>query len=151
METTNQRFALLIILLSFYCAGPILILAFAIRAIIAYPAGLAEDSTLLGIVKEIASSPGAYLNTIHQMIMPVVAAITAASYATTPLGRLSRWLFILPLATIFVCLANAAIFNLYGPADSRGVMAQLFVNTATNLAVYVMLFVGLQLSQGETK
>ena len=84
-------------------------------------------------------------------IVAVVAAITAASYATTPVGRMSRWLFILPLATIFVCLANAAIFNLYGPPDSRGVMAQLFVNTATNLAVYVMLFVGLQLSQGEAK
>lgn len=150
MDTISQRLTLVFILLIFYCAGPFVVAVFAIRAMLVYPAGLIEDTMLLGVVKEIASNPGAYLNTLHQMIMPVVAAITAASYASTPLANVSRWLFILPLVTIFVCLFNAAVFNLYGPPDSRGVMAQLFINTAGTLAVYVMLFVGLQLSQRPT-
>ena len=108
-----KRLVLLILLLLFYCAPQLLILAFAIYSIGHGPSGKIDtDSWLFPVVSELGKHSGIYTNTIHQMILPVAAAITAARPETAnPTGN-GIWVFILPLVTIFACIANALLLIL---------------------------------------
>ena len=150
---SGQQFLLLLLLLVFYCAGPIIVLLSVLKAIYDSPAqklsSKLDETLVLQLVTTIAKDPGIYTSVLHQMIMPVAAVITAANTRTLRIGGIVAYLFILPLFTIFVCLINAAIFNIFSPDDSRGVTSQLFISTAGNLATYVMIIVGLKL--GEAK
>ncbi len=142
-----QRFLLLLVLLCFYCAGPIVVFLMALYSLWWSPGLEIENETLVRVVGEVASNPGAYTNIIHQMIMPVVAVITAANYASLTFSGLVAWMFIIPLVTIFVCIVDALLFNVFVSSSDAAVMGQFFISMAGNLAVYVMLFVGLQLGQ----
>src|SRR5262245_14722296 len=152
MDRFKQQVVLALLLLAFYCLPHFLILAASIYLIRSSTSGeLETPDTLVQIVKEISTKPGLYTNIIHQMIMPVVAAITAANAALLKIQGLQSWLFILPLTTIFVCILNALIFNTLSnlPDNDKGLVSQFFVTTASNLAVYVMLLVGLKMGEGQ--
>jgi len=70
----------------------------------------------------LATDPGAYTGILNQMIVPIVAAITAADHKNILADKLSAWLFIIPLLTIFVCIGGALFFNgnCSPPALKRG-------------------------------
>jgi hypothetical protein len=145
MDRFQQQVILLLLLLAFYCLPHFLVLVLSIYQIVTEPSNKLDEGPLLDIVKEISTRPGAYTNIIQQMIMPVVAAITAANAENLSIRGLQKWLFILPLATIFICILDALIFNTRSVLSDtdKGVVSQFFITTASNLAVYVMLFVGL--------
>lgn len=153
VDPFRQKSLLLFILLAFYCASPWLIFLFGTVQITFWPAHKIDESLLLNVVKELSSDPGKYANIIHQMIVPTVAAITAASGADLLKSRAMSFLFLLPLATIFVCLVDALLFNVASvltvaeAAQERGIITQFFVNIAGNLAVYVMMLVGLKMAE----
>jgi hypothetical protein len=112
MDRLKQQVILLLLLLAFYCLPHFCILADSIYLIWTQPGGkLEEGSLMVDIVKEISKKPGVYTNIIHQMIIPVVAAITAANAQNLTMRGLQKWLFILPLTTIFVCILNALILH----------------------------------------
>lgn len=150
-DRSTQQFVLLMFLLIFYCAGPIIVLVcvfVSIRDSIAVNLSSKLNETLvLQFVTTIAKDPGVYTNVLHQMIMPVAAVITAANTSVLRVRGLVNYIFLLPLFTIFVCLVNAGLFNIFSPADNRGITSQLFITTAGNLATYVMLIVGLKLGE----
>ena len=151
VDRSMQHFWVLLILLVFYCIGPFLVVFLALQSIDASPANKIENQTLLDIMREIATEPGAYTNIIHQLIMPVAAAVTAATATTTPVSRPAHWLFIIPLATIFVCILNALLFNVATDIVEKSVIAQFFINMAGNLSIYLMLLIGLrQANVGKT-
>jgi hypothetical protein len=124
------------------------IFVFATSQVQGNPSGLIDTGVFLSVVQELAKRPGVYLNTIHQMILPVAAALTVAS--NHPLGEhksLLSYLFLLPLATIFICILDGLVFNvrsILGDVD-KGLVTQLFINSASNLSMYVMILVGLRL------
>jgi len=146
----GARFVLLLLLLLFYCAPPILVLAWSMYTIGSVPSHKIDtDSILLPIVSELGTRSGIYTNTIHQMILPVVAAITAASpNKDLTIGR-GVWIFILPLLTIFSCIVDALLFNIRSTLVEPNINAvsQYFIGNASNLSVYVMLLVGIQARQ----
>jgi hypothetical protein len=150
---TNDHFryqvVLLIFLLIFYCAPHIIIFSGAVYAIVTSPSHKVDEGILISVVRELGTHTGLYTNSIHQMILPAVAAITAASSDKIRPQGLSNWLFILPLVTIFVCLADTLIFNIRSVLEPSvlNTVSQYFVGSASNLAVYVMLLVGLQAKQ----
>jgi hypothetical protein len=112
MDRFKQQIILLLLLLAFYCLPHFFVLGDSIYLILTKPSNELEQSdSLVKIVRDISTKPGAYTNIIHQMIMPVVAAITAANAANLKIGGLQAWIFILPLTTIFVCILNALVFN----------------------------------------
>lgn len=152
-DRSNQQFLLLLFLLIFYCAGPVIVLVAALISLHSSAAvnltSKLDETLTLQFVTNVAKDPGVYTNVLHQMIMPVAAVITAANTASLRMRGLANYLFILPLLTIFVCLVDAGIFNIFSPDADKGVTSQLFITTAGNLATYVMLIVGLKL--GEAK
>lgn len=153
MDRSSQQIFLLFVLLAFYALGPLIILVWTLTSI-NYASGKVENDTLLDIVTTLASTPGAYTGVLHQMIVPVVAAVIVASFKTILGHTLARWLFIVPLLTIFICLVDALLFSSLLPRDiagldvggvpAAGALSQLFLTTATTLATYVMVLVGLQ-------
>jgi len=153
VDRTSQQFALLLLLLAFYCLPHFVVLALAGYQIAVMPSGKVDEGALLDIIKEVATQPGAYTNIIHQMIMPTVAAITAANANSLTTRGMEKWIFVLPLLTIFVCILNALIFNTRSilPDQDKGVVSQFFIAAASNLAVYVMLLVGLRMAEPTTR
>jgi hypothetical protein len=157
MERSSQHLFLLFVLLVFYALGPLLILLWTLTSI-NYVSGRIENDALLGIVTTLATTPGAYTGVLQQMIVPVVAAVTAASFQSILSHRLARWLFIIPLVTIFICLSDALVFSslmtkedsgaTIGGVSASGALSQFFLSTASTLATYVMLLVGLQAAVG---
>ena len=143
----QQRAFLLIALLLFYCSIPVSIFIAMILEIFLNPSHLIDKGKLLEVIKEISSNPGEYTNIIHQMIIPTVAAITAVDFKSISSSKFANWLFLIPMFTIFICIFSSLIFNIYSTDDDiKGVISQFFVNLAGNLAVYVMMLVGLQFS-----
>jgi hypothetical protein len=153
MNKETPQFVLLLLLLLFYCAGPTVILIMSILSIKASPGGIIENRWLINILDEVATKPTAYLNTIQQMIMPVAAAITAANSKKLIFSGIVPWLFAIPLVTIFVCIVDALILSsdVAPTFTNAGAAAQLCLSMANNLAVYVMLFVGLKLGRPENE
>lgn len=146
MEKIIQQLILLLLLLSFYCAPNILIFVFAFIEIVTSPSNkIDEDGLILKIVKELGTNSGMYTNSIHQMILPVAAAITAINYKSLPLRGLSLSIFIIPLITIFISIIDALLFNIQSVlvAPIKGMVSQYFIGIASNLSVYVMMLVGL--------
>lgn len=152
MDRTRPQLALLVLLLVFYCLGPILALIAGATSI--GTGGSIENEMLSRVLNALATDPGAYTGILNQMIVPVVAAITAVDHKNILADKLSAWLFVIPLLTIFVCIGGALFFNVVDIADTNGVgggsaavasgaIAQLFLGWAGTLAVYVMLLVGL--------
>lgn len=158
MSRIDQHIFLLFALLLFYAIGPIVVLFWGISAI--GVGGNIEDDTLVNVLSTFASSPGAYTSVLHQMIVPVAAAVTAAEFRSILSHRLAPWLFILPLATIFVCLSDALFFSsmlvgeegeaLIGQIPASGAISQVFLGIAGTLATYVMLLVGLESAAAKT-
>ncbi|MBM2715709.1 hypothetical protein JQK88_31835 [Mesorhizobium caraganae] len=148
-DRSTQQFLLLMFLLIFYCAGPIIVLICVLLSIHDSPAqnlsSKLDETLTLQFVTTIAKDPGVYTNVLHQMILPVAAVITAANTSVLRVRGLVTYIFLLPLFTIFICLVNAGLFNIFSPDESRGITSQLFITTAGNLATYVMLIVGLKL------
>ncbi|UCI07367.1 hypothetical protein [Mesorhizobium sp. B1-1-8] len=149
----TQQFVLLLLLLLFYCLGPIVVIFAALISIHDSPAqnlsSKLDETLVLQLVTAIAKDPGIYTNVLHQMIMPVAAVITAANTSALRVRGVVTYLFILPLFTIFICLVDAAIFNTFSPSDNKGVTSQLFISAAGNLATYVMLIVGLKIGDAK--
>ncbi len=148
MNLLKNRLILLLSLLIFYCAIPTLIFIFAMIQIIFSDAHQIDEGEFLTIVVEISTRPGVYLNIIHQMILPTVAAITVVNNVELMKIKGYSWLFLVPLVTILVCIINALIFNVYAhdslfSGETKGVTTQFFVNIAGNLSIYVMMMVGL--------
>jgi hypothetical protein len=152
MDRTRQQLALLVLLLVFYCLGPILALVAGATSI--GTGGSIENDMLSRVLNALATDPGAYTSILNQMIVPVVAAITAADHTNILADKLSAWLFIIPLLTIFVCIGGALFFNVVKIASATGIaagsgsatsgaIAQLYLGWAGTLSVYVMLLVGL--------
>lgn len=150
MDRTRQQLALLLLLLVFYCLGPILALGFAASSI--GEGGSIENELLSGVLSALATDPGAYTGILNQMIVPVVAAITAADHKHILADNWSAWLFVIPLVAIFVCIGGALFFNVVKIAGDvaagmaaapSGAIAQLYLGWAGTLSVYVMLLVGL--------
>ena len=148
MDRSSQHIFLLFALLAFYALGPLIILIWTLTSI-NYVSQKIESTALLGLMTTLATSPGAYTGVIHQMIVPVVAAVTAASFRTILSHSLARWLFIIPLATVFICLVDALLFasllsRAAAAAPASGALSQFFLTMAGTLATYVMTLVGLQ-------
>lgn len=152
-DRSNQHLFLLFALLVFYSLGPLVALIWALRSI--GPGVHFEGELFRNIMHEVSIRPEAYTGILQQMIMPVAAAVTAAGYRTLLANRLSRWLFVIPLVGIVVCLSGAILFNSVrfsaalmesGKAEIDGSIGTVFLNSAGQLATYVMLLVGLQLA-----
>ncbi|NEH49586.1 hypothetical protein GR210_12415 [Rhizobium leguminosarum] len=160
MDRSQQQLFLLFALLLFYCLGP----CWALGALVVASTGPGNEieggpGTIVNILSIIAANPGAYTGIIHQMIVPVVAAVTAANYSNIFSAKGQQWLFIIPLVTIFVCLVDAVFVNVFydsfqvaTTSDNKsvnvsGAVAQLFLSTASTLTVYVMLLVGLKVGE----
>jgi hypothetical protein len=150
MDRTKPQLALLVLLLVFYCLGPTLALVAATGSI--GRGGSIENVFLRKLLTALATDPGAYTGILNQMIVPVVAAITAADHKHILASKWSAWLFLIPLVTIFVCIGGALFFNVVNIAGEvaagmtaapSGAIAQLYLNWAGTLSVYVMLLVGL--------
>lgn len=154
MDRSNQHVFLLFALLLFYALGPAIALGWGIFAVGSSPGRRIEDENLIGVLSTFAANPGAYTSVLHQMIMPVAAAVTAANFTSVLGHRFARWLFIVPLVTIFVCLCDALLFSSLleletpagevGQVSAAGAISQIFLSAAAALATYVMLLVGLQ-------
>jgi len=149
MDRLAQQAFLLFALLIFYCLPFVIILATSLYLIWYFPSNkLSHENTIVKIVIAVATEPGTYTNIIHQMIMPTVAAITAASADALAHRGYLKWMFVLPLFTIFICIADALIFNIQDIQNApKAIVSQLFVSAASNLAVYVMLLVGLRMAE----
>ena len=148
----ESRRGVLVALLLFYCLPHVIILILALLEIFHSPSGLVDTGKFLSIVEELARRPGVYLNPIHQMILAVATAVTAASpLSRAPTDRLSRalscFMISLPLITIVTCVVNGLIFSVFSVlSDSdKGVVTQYFVNSASNLSLYLMMLVGLRI------
>jgi hypothetical protein len=151
-DRTRQQVFLMLALLVFYCLPPMAFFVVFIYQIVATDANQIDESKALTALKTLAADPGAYSNIINQMIMPVVAVMTAANPNTRRLKGLSAWIFLLPLIAIFACLLNALLVNSFAATSAINaaqgkIISQYFVSVASNLAVYVMLFVGLKMGE----
>lgn len=153
-DRSNQHLFLLFALLVFYSLGPLAALIWAFASI-APTSGLFQGELFRDVMHEVSSRPEAYTGILQQMIMPVAAAVTAAGSRTLFAHRFSRWLFVIPLAGIVVCLTGAILFNSVpfnaslmasGKAEIDSSIGTVFLNSAGQLATYVMLLVGLQLA-----
>jgi hypothetical protein len=152
MNPFQQKSALLIALLAFYCFPALFVTLWSIWQISFDASHQIDEGTVATIVREISKHPGTYTNILHQMIVPTVAAITAATGDAVLKSKSVSVLFLLPLLTIFSCIINALLFNIRAPmflADEREVIAQFFINVAGNLSVYVMMLVGLKMAEKE--
>ena len=155
MDQTRQHIILLVVLLFFYCVPIIFLFGYYVYLVVtsgsSHPLEFdaAQPAFVLKSVFEVASKPGNYLNIVHQMILPVIAAVTAASRKDVLDQGTFRLVFLVPLITIFVCIALAIGFQIHSNHAQKELASQLFLNFAQNLSIYVMLLVGLRLSDGK--
>lgn len=149
-DYSRQQIFLVLFLLTFYCVPLIGSLIWGFTVLYITPSKTIDsDSLLFSVVSELGKNSGVYTNTIHQMIMPAIAAITAANTKIARPAGLSSWLFIVPLVTIFCCLTAALVFNIRStmPPETLNAVSQYFIGSASNLSVYVMLLVGLRIRE----
>lgn len=143
----RQQNFLLLALLAFYCLPYIWLAVYSLYIINFNPSQRIDAGAMLTVVTHIARDPAAYTNIIHQMIMPILAVITAAGHRRTIDSSAFPWIFVLPLVTVVACLLNAVMFDLFSIVTDptmRKMLSQFFLNSAGNLSVYVMLLVGLK-------
>lgn len=143
-----QYGTLLLSLLAFYCAPQLIVFVISIWNIASHPSHRIVNPSLLLLLRTVSESPGATFNILHQMMMPVIAAVTAFSSNSVSFRDKTDWMFVIPLAALFITLINSVLFQAlaeYGNDGTPASVLQLFTNTAGNLAVYVMLLVGLRL------
>lgn len=146
-----QHLSLLLLLLLFYCLPQFLVFYFSINDILNDPSHRIVNQNLLRLVGEVSSSPENYFLIIHQMIMPLIAAITAISFSDEIGAEMLGWVFVLPLLGLITSLLNALLFGVYSEFDSdsegavRGAV-KFFGNSASTLGTYVMLLLGLQIA-----
>lgn len=95
------------------------------------------------VLSALATDPGAYTGILNQMIVPVVAAITAVDHENILADRFSGWLFVIPLFTIFVCIAGALFFNVVDIADASGLGPASVTATGGALAQLYLGWAGL--------
>src|SRR5438105_70895 len=106
MDQTRQHIVLLVVLLFFYCSPLVLLFGYYVYLVAAsgssHPLEFdpQQPAFVLKSVFEVASKPGNYLNIVHQMILPVIAAVTAAARKDVLDERIFRWVFLVPLITI---------------------------------------------------
>jgi hypothetical protein len=152
MEYSKQQLILLFTLLTFYCLPQFGVLLWSLYLIYNDTSQMIDArSPLSTIIVEISTKPTAYTNTIQQMILPVAAAVTAAT-RDVKFSGIRYWIFLLPLLSIFVCILNSLLFNIRSSLDDaqRGLVSQFFISAAGNLSIYVMLLVGLKMSDPKT-
>lgn len=154
----TARLWLLVGLLLFYVAVPIILFLYALVDLFSARPFIIDSRTLVEIVGELYFGGAKYTSLLHSMIVPVVAVVTAATYRSVFESKLVTWLFVLPLLGVFCSLACAVIFDLESsvvqdrlleggvPEESELSFSSYFVGLAESLAVYVMTLVGLSLA-----
>lgn len=146
-----QLYVLLIILLVAYCI-PIFLVTMATAWQIWQHPDHRIGTDIVGLLQTVASDQSRYAGSIKNLLVPVASAITAANYKAIDLRRWGLFLFLIPLAGVFACVANALMFDvgvdtaILGDDMKKaiGLISSMFIETATTLSAYVMMLVGLK-------
>jgi hypothetical protein len=80
--------------------------------------------------------------------MPVVAAVTVIAHSGIKFSWYISILFIVPLSALLACITNTILFTYFSDMNTAEIAAvqQFFQTQSSNLSIYVMTLVGLQVS-----
>ena len=142
--TNSLRWLLIAILLVAYCSP---ILYFAISGFIGInpTSGTFDDTGVLQRITDFSEKSSNLTKLFHQMMLPLLAAITASTFVHRTSGMVIYSFFLVISALALVASLFCAF--LYSPAFWPGAAVNfaLFSDVASSLAVYVMLLVGLKI------
>lgn len=142
VQTFRQIVAILMLLA--YCVPLIIVTVYAALKMNPLTWEL-EDRTILSNVTDFAKNSAGTLNILRQVLLPLLAALTANLLAFNPHTRLLFGLLV--VVSTLALLASLVGSTLFAPDhwDDAAVNRAFFVDIASSLAVYVMLLVGLKL------
>jgi hypothetical protein len=145
--SARQLTVLLIALLLFYAAPVLIAAANWLLRLTSTPKSIFDQTlTVTALLLQLAQNKKEYLGLFHQLIVPVLAAFTAFGFRDVREKNLGSWLFTVPLALLLLSVVLSISFSFITdlPASQSKLIADLFVEIAQNLSVYVLMLVGLE-------
>jgi len=145
----TQLTVLLVVLLLIYVA-PVLLAITVVITRFRLSLNSIFDATLpvTDFLVYVAENKKDIFGLIHQLIIPVVAALAAFNVEKVRHGKAASWLFVLPLiflaAAIVISIAFRFLTDL--PVTQGMAVRDYFIDLSQNLAIYVFMLVGLKFS-----
>ncbi|MDB5538374.1 MAG: hypothetical protein JWQ89_101 [Devosia sp.] len=104
-----------------------------------------DANALVQFVNPLASAKGSVLEALHKLILPLAALFLGANFAMLRNGRLSAWLFLIPLVGTVSALLAASLLDAFQSAEMKVKytgLPTLFRDVASNLGIVMMLLIG---------
>ncbi len=104
-----------------------------------------EDEWVLSRITDIATRSDNFLSLARQILLPLLAILTASSFKRKDTTSLIHVIFL--IISFFTMIASIQCAYIFSPLDWDNAAANFnfFSNLASSFAVYVMLLVGLKI------